>query len=428
MKRSFAFTKRCIVLSCLAILLSLAGSAQTIASSGPPDKSVDYDRLSRIDGLINDYIAKGWLNGVVTIVVKDNQVVQYKGYGYADKESRKPMRKDDLFRIASQTKAVVSVGLMTLYEEGKFFLDEPISDFIPAFKHPRLLDTFNAADSSYTTVPAKKEISFRDLLTHTSGLDYPGIGSEKMKAIYAKAGISPGLGDVHADLRERMEVLAGLPLVNQPGEKWTYSLSVDVIGDLIEIISGKDLETFLVERIFDPLGMKDTRFNIPAASADRLTKVYTEDSLHHIIPWSKDNFGVDPSYPLMRKRYFSGGAGLTSTAYDYAVFLQMLLNGGKYNGAQILSPRTVQMMTSGQLSFNFNGMNNFGLGFEIVGERAAAREPRNEGSFSWGGFFGTTYWADPKAKMVCLIMTQQTPNSHGELTKKVEQLIYQSLK
>jgi len=155
--------------------------------------------------------------------------------------------------------------------------------------------------------------------------------------------------------------------------------------------------------------------------------VYMEDSLHHIVRWTKERTTIDPDYPLKEKHYFSGGAGLTSTAYDYAVFLQTMLNGGVYNGVRILSPRTVQMMTSGQLTFLYNGVDNFGLGFGIVSELSGARGPLNAGSFYWGGFFGTTYWADPKAGLVCLIMTQENPNSHGDLGAKVEQLIYQSL-
>lgn len=409
------------------LITSLPGLSQTIDLTAS-DRTVDYTRLLRIDTLIDSYIAKGWVNGVVTIVVKDDRLIQYKAYGYADAEDKKPMHKDDLFRIASQTKALVSVGAMILYEEGKFTLDEPISDFIPAFRHMQVLDAFHKEDTTYTTVPAKREITFRDLLTHTSGLDYPGIGSEQMKAIYAKAGIPSGLGNIDMDLKERMEALARLPLVHQPGEKWTYGLSVDLLGCLVEIISGTNLEDYLAKKIFRPLGMKDTYFNVPAAKAGRLTAVYTEDSLHHIIRWDKHHFGVDPDYPLANKHYFSGGAGITSTAFDYAIFLEMMLNGGRYNDVQVLAPRTVQLMTSGEVPYLYNEMNNFGLGFEITSAQSAARDLRNEGTFSWGGYFGTTYWADPKAHMACLIMTQQTPNSHGDLAKKFEQLVYQSLK
>jgi CubicO group peptidase (beta-lactamase class C family) len=420
--------KRLLILcsSLLLFLLFFHAGAQTIETGGGPDAAVDYNRLARIDTLVKDYIDKGWINGVVTLVVHDHHVVQYKGYGWSDVESKKSMRKDDLFRIASQTKAIVSVAIMQLFEQGKLYLDEPVADFLPAFRQMTVLDHFNAADTTYTTVPAKRPITFRDLLTHTSGLDYPGIGSDAMKAIYVKAHIPSGLGVFEYDLKSKMEELAKLPLVHQPGEKWTYGLNVDVLGCLVEIISGMDLEQYVTAKIFRPLGMKDTYFNVPASKSDRLVVVYTEDSVHHIVRWTKEHTGVDPDYPLAHKHYFSGGAGLTSTAWDYAIFMQMMLNGGRYNGVQILAPRTVELMTSGQLSFMFNGMDNFGLGFGITSEQSAARGVRNAGSFSWGGYFGTTYWADPKAKLVCLVMTQQNPNSHADLEGKVEQVIYQS--
>lgn len=400
--------------------------AQTITTG--TDQHVDYSRLLRIDTLVNQYIQKGWVKDVVTLIIKDNRIIQYKGYGYSDPSGKKPMPKDALFRLASQTKAIVSVAAMTLYEEGKFTLDEPIADFIPEFRHPLVLDQFNERDSSYTSKPAGREITFRDLFTHTSGLDYPGIGSPSMKAIYAKAGISSGLGVVDEDLLGTVKRLAKLPLIHSPGEKWTYGLSVDVLGCLIQVISGMNLEDYIAEKIFEPLGMKDTYFNVPASKKSRLSIVYTEDSVGDLLLWDKNKTGIDPDYPLIKKYYFSGGAGLTGTAYDYAIFLQMMLNKGKYNGVQILAPRTVELMTSGQLDFTFDGIDNFGLGFDITSEKSAARNPRNVGSFAWGGFFGTTYWVDPKAKLICLIMTQQVPNSHEDLSKKFEQLVYQSLK
>jgi CubicO group peptidase (beta-lactamase class C family) len=208
---------------------------------------------------------------------------------------------------------------------------------------------------------------------------------------------------------------------------WRYGLNTDLLGCLIEQISGKSLEEFFRANIFQPLGMNDSYFNVPASKASRMATVYTEDSLDHIIPWSHTFRHIDPDYPAMNKHYFSGGAGLSSTAWDYAVFLQMLLNGGIYNGHRILSPRTVDMMTSNQLDFHFNGTDDFGLGFEITTEKSAHSGPKNTGSFAWGGYFGTIYWADPKEKMVCLIMTQQTPNSHGDLGNKITNMIYASL-
>ena len=414
-----------ILLSVFPLLLN----AQVIQTSGT-NNFVNYERLARIDNLINDYVKHEWVKGVVTIVVKDNQVVQYKGYGFADAETKKPMEKDELLRIASQTKAITATGIMILYEQGKLLLDERVADFIPEFKDPVVLDKFSPADSGYSTVPAKRDITIRDLLTHTSGIDYSGIGSENMRAIYAKAGISGGFNTAkkNQSLLDAMKLLAKLPLAHQPGEKWTYGLNFDLLGCLIEVISGMSLNDFLTRNIFEPMGMKDTYFNVPANKGNRLASVYTEDSLHHVIKWDKEQIKLDPDYPLVKKQYFSGGADLTSTVFDYASFLQMLLNGGAYNGHQILSPRTVEMMISNQLDFKFNGVSDFGLSFEIVSDKGAAKAPKNKGSFAWGGFWGTTYWADPKAHLVCLIMTQQTPNSHNELAGKFEAMVYASLK
>lgn len=402
--------------------------AQVINRSSKINPSVDYARLLRMDTLINNYVKNNWIKGVVTLIIKDNQLVQYKGYGYADAATKKPMTSDAIFRIMSQTKAITSIGIMMLYEQGKLLPDQPIGDFIPEFKNQAVLDKFNAADTTYTTVPAKRNVTIRDLLTHTSGIDYAAIGSDNMKAIYAKAGIPSGLGYFDADLLTQMKKLGKLPLAFQPGERFQYGLSTDVLGCLIEVISGQSLDDFFQKNIFEPLGMKDTYFNVPASKAYRLATVYTEDSLHHIIPWSHTFRHIDPDYPEMNKHYFSGGAGLSSTAFDYAIFLQMLLNGGIYNGKRILSPRTVEMITSNQLDFHYNGTNDFGLGFDLVTGKAANLGPRNKGTFSWGGYYGTTYWADPKAKLICLIMTQQTPNAHGDLANKITSIIYASLK
>ncbi len=427
MKKQFCFSY--FVLSIYAACICLPGFGQTIETNIKSSNNIDMGRLSRIDELVNSYINKNWLTGVVTLVIKDNQIVQYKGYGVADIDSKKPMANNTIFRIMSQTKAITSAGILILYEQGKLLLDEPIADFIPAFKNPVVLDKFTKGDTTYTTVPAKRDITFRDLLTHTSGIDYAAIGSPDMQAIYAKAGVPSGLGYFNANLLEKMNVLAKLPLKNQPGEKFLYGLNTDLLGCLIEVISGTTLDAFLKKNIFEPLGMNDTYFNVPASKAGRMAGVFTEDAQHNVIKWSHEFRNIDPDYPMMDKHYFSGGAGLSSTALDYGIFLQMLLNGGKYNGHQILAPRTVQMMTSGQLDFTIgaNG-DNFGLGFEITSAKAAARMPRNEGSFAWGGYYGTTYWADPKAHLICLIMTQQTPNSHGNLAQKFESIVYGSIK
>jgi CubicO group peptidase (beta-lactamase class C family) len=418
---------RTVVPLVFILLISTLGYSQTIQTN-TRNKSVDYEKLAKIDALVNEYINKKWLTGAVTIVIKDNQLVQHKGYGYADVATKKPMKNDAIFRIMSQTKAITSIGIMILYEQGKLLLDQAISDFIPEFKNPVVLDKFHPADTTYSTVPANGEITFRHLLTHTSGLDYTDIGSSEVAAIYTKHHIPSGLGYFDDNLLEKMRALGKLPLSFQPGAKWQYGLNSDLLGCLIEVISGMNLEDFLRKNLFDPLGMKDTYFNVPAAKANRLATVYTEDSLHNIIPWNHAFRRIDPDYPIMKKNYFSGGAGLSSTALDYAIFMQMLLNGGKYNGHQILSKRTVEMITSGQLNDGMFGDDAMGLGFGITSAKSAARGPRNTGSFSWGGYYGTTYWADPRANLVCLFLTQQNPNSHGDIESKFEVMVYSSLK
>lgn len=411
----------------LIIVSAFACQAQTtIKTNNTPDPSVDYKKIANIDTMMNGYVNRDWIKGVVTIVVKDGQVIQNKGYGFADAAAKKPMEANSIFRIASQTKAIVSTGILILYDQGKISLSDPVSKYLPGFAHQKVLDSLYA-DTTYSTVNANRAVTIRDLLTHTSGIDYPVIGTNKMKAIYAKANITPGMGDIHESLYDAMNRLGTLPLAFQPGTQWRYGLSIDVLGCIIEVVSKMNLEDFLRKNIFEPLGMNDTWFNLPKDKFNRLTTVYTEDSLHHIVPWTKA-LGVDPDYPKITKHYFSGGSGLSSTAMDYAVFLQMIMNGGSYNGKTILSKRTVAMMLHPQLDFHFDGTNDFGLGFEITSDKGSADGSRNKGSFSWGGYFGTIYWADPKEKLICLIMTQQTPNSHFNIFQKFEQLVYASLK
>jgi len=412
----------------IAFVLFISTSlAQVLSPLVTSSKNLDPVKLAQIDTLLNSYVKNNWLIGASTIIIKDNQVVYYKGHGFADRASKKPMDPNSIFRIMSQTKAITSLAVLQLFENGKLNLDQAVGDFIPTFYKQSVLKEFNAADTSYTTVPSKRNITIRDLLTHSSGIDYAGIGSEKMKTIYAKAGIPSGLGKINGTLLEHMKALGTLPLVHQPGEKFTYGLNSDLVGCIVEVVSGMPLEAYFNKYIFEPMGMRDTYFNVPASKANRLPTVYTEDSNKKIIEWGPTFRNIDPNYPLLGTIYFSGGAGLSSTAFDYAIFLQMILNGGKYNGKQIISPRTAELMLSPQLDFKYEGLNDFGLGFAITSEKAANLNARNKGSFSWGGYYGTTYWADPKEKLICLIMTQHTPNSHAGFQAKIENIIYGSL-
>lgn len=407
-------------------VIKAASFGQVLPFETVKSNKFDYTKLAQIDTLVTKYINNRWLIGSSVIIVKDNQVAYYKGFGYADEATKKAMPANAIYRIMSQTKAITSLAIMQLFEQGKINLDQNISTLIPSFKNPTVLKTYNPNDSSYTTTPAKREVTIRDLLTHTSGIDYTAIGTPKMSAIYSKAGIPSGLGDFNTSLLSQMKVLGSLPLLHEPGEKFTYGLNTDLLGCIVEIVSGLSLEAYCQKYIFDPLGMKDTYFNVPASKATRLPTVYTENDNNKIIEWSPTFRNINPNYPLMPKTYFSGGAGLSSTAYDYAIFLQMLLNGGKYNGKQIIAPRTAEIMTSPQLDFKFNGQDDFSLGFMITSEKSANLNFRNKGSFSWGGYYGTAYWADPKDQLIVLIMTQQNPNSHGELSSMIERIIYGS--
>jgi CubicO group peptidase (beta-lactamase class C family) len=405
--------------------------SQTVLVEAKPELvGMSTQLLNRIDKLVNEYVEKKWVAGAAAIVVKDGKIVYYKGIGFDDIDTRKPLQRDAIFRIASQTKAITSVAVMMLYEQGKFLLDDPISKYIPEFKNPKVLDKFNKEDSSYSTVPAKREITIRDLLTHTSGIGYAQIGTPEMNAIYAKAGIVGGIGVNKIVLADKMKILGGMPLFNQPGEKWTYGLNDDLLGYLIEVISGISFDVFLKKYIFEPLGMKDTYFYLPKEKYGRLAMLYTEDTTQHIVKaqeHSQINGDFYRDYPNMQGTYFSGGGGLSSTAYDYAIFMQMMINGGVYNGKRLLSRNTVRMMTMNQIGDIAFGDNKFGLGFAIVTEAGSAKSPAPAGTYSWGGMFSSSYWIDPKDKIVAQLFLQLFPNSHGDIHDKFKVLVYQAM-
>ena len=427
MKNKLSNMTKKLLLFIITLLTTVNVWSQVLLYPTVKSPQFDYSKLALIDAEVNKYVQNHWLVGSTVIIVKDNKVVYHKAFGYANEASKTPMPENAIYRIMSQTKAITSLAIMQLYEQGKINLDQKVSDFIPSFKNPTVLKDFNTADSSYTTIAAKREITIRDLLTHTSGIDYTDIGSKNMGAIYTKAGVPSGLGNFKESLLEKMTKLGTLPLVHQPGEKFTYGLNSDLLGCIVEIVSGTSLENYFQKNIFDPLGMKDTYFNVPAAKANRMPTVYTENEAKQIIEWSPTFRNLNPNYPLVPKTYFSGGAGLSSTAYDYAIFLQMILNQGKYNGKQIIAPRTAAIMISPQMDFKTNGNDDFSLGFSITSEKSARLNARNKGSFSWGGYYGTNYWADPVDHLVVLVMTQHTPNSHGDLTNKIERIIYGSM-
>jgi CubicO group peptidase (beta-lactamase class C family) len=390
-------------------------------------------RLARLDSGMSHWVKKKWVNGSVAFIARRGKIVFYKAYGYNDLDSKAPLPKNGIFRIASQTKAVTSVAAMMLWEEGKFSLEDPVSKYIPSFANQGVLATFNPKDTSYTTVPAKRPITIRDLLTHTSGLGYPAIGTPEANAIYAKYYVTGGVGVKGQKLSDAMSRLGSLPLMFQPGEKWMYGLNHDVLGYLIEIWSGMTLEEFFTKRIFRPLGMNDTYFNVPAAKASRLVNFFLEDSTG--IHKQDKVFGgfLDMNYPLQKTDYFSGGGGLSSTISDYAILMQLLLNGGVYNGVRLLAHNTVRMMTMnqiGDLNENIGGDNGdykWGLGFSIETKKGSRLNPSQAGSFGWGGVFSTAYWIDPKEDMIVLIYEQMWGPHVADTQKQFKPLVYQAI-
>ncbi len=427
---NYALMRKIVSFLFVISLLNVIFLQAQVLKPGLPDQNhFSAERLQRIDKLVQQYIDSNWIAGAIAIVAHDGHIVYHKAIGYDNKEKNKLLQKDAIWRIASQTKAVTSVAVMMLFEDGKILLDEPISKYIPEFKKPVVLDKFNKADSTYTTIPAKREITIRDLLTHTSGVGYAQIGSETMNAIYSKAGVVGGIGLKGGLLADNIKKLGSLPLVHQPGEKFTYGLNTDILGYLVEVVSGLSLDQFFRKNIFDPLGMKDTYFYIPKEKQNRLAMLHSDDKSKHVVNTDEVitvNGIFYRDYPILDGgSFYSGGGGLVSTAYDYAIFMQMLLNGGDYNGKHILSKNTIRLMTSSQT--NTLGI-TFGLGFQVVTDADAAKNTASTGTFSWGGMFASSYWIDPKEKIVAQFVLQHYPYSHGDLAEKFKVAVYQALK
>lgn len=412
----------------LSVIILTQAEAQNVkgltTASTPETAGFSSSRLSRIDRMIEEYVKNEQLAGAVALIARDGKIVYHKAFGYSDAEKKTVLKKDDIFRIASQSKAITSTAAMMLWEEGRFLLDDPVSKYIPEFKSPKILKTFNAADSTYQTVPAKSEITIRHLLTHTSGIDYAAIGSDEFKAIYAKAGIPSGIGNHEGTIADKMKTLASLPIKHEPGERWTYGLNHDVLGYLIEIWSGMPFDQFLKTRIFDPLGMQDTYFYLPKEKHNRLVALHHDKEVKTAKVKETIYDGVNAEYPKLAGTYFSGGAGLSSTIEDYAKFLQMFLNNGVFNGTRLLSRKTIELMMTDQLP---ELTNEYGLAFGLETTRNDYRSVVTSGSFSWGGAFNTQYWADPKEKLIGIIFTNVYNTRYGQTGERFKVLTYQAL-
>lgn len=424
----------------LAILLFLflaglgtvpAVYAQSLSRAQPEDVGLSSDRLERLSAVLDKYVEDGRLPGGVALVARRGKLVYLEAFGQRDLEVGAPMRDDTIFRIASQTKALVSVGVMILQEEGRLLISDPVGKYLPEFLKTTV--AVPKEEDGYEIVPAKRPITIRDLLTHTAGIGYYGfVAQDRWEA----AGIK---GWYFADRDEPIGVtvsrMAALPFDAQPGERWLYGYATDILGALIERVSGRTLDEFLRDRILMPLGMKDTHFYLPKSKRRRLATVYSATDSEGLK--RAPDIGSEVSqgaYLEGPRKSYSGGAGLLSTATDYARFLQMLLNGGELEGRRILSPKTVKLMTVAHVGEKKYAAEcrcreglGFGLGFYVLEESGNRGTPGSVGEFGWGGAYHSTYWVDPEEELVVVYFTQVIPAGNLDDHDKLRALVYQAL-
>jgi len=412
-----------------ALILATIASAQELPTAKPESVGLNPDRLDRISKTVQKDIDDKRIVGAVTLVMRHGQVAWFKAQGMQDREATKPMQPDTIFRICSMSKPITSAAVMILYEEGHFLLEDPISKYLPEFKNPKVLVKPANGGAPYT-IPATREITIRDLLRHTSGLTYSW--NEDLGPMYKQANVASGVLPYDGTIADSVERLAKLPLLFSPGDRWEYGLSVDVLGRLVEVVSGMPFDQFLRTRIFEPLGMKDTYFFIPDDKLNRLATAYTyypDKGLNRFpdTPITEGNFSYSADYPYRGpKKLFSGGAGLNSTAADYARFCQMMLQGGKLGNVRILSRKSVELMTHDQLG-RIPQDQAFGLGFGIEGVKSPLTELGTPGAYSWGGFFYTAFSIDPKEDMIVIFMGQLHPTGDLNLDGQVHELAYQAI-
>ena len=407
--------------------------AQGLPVGQPETLGFSPERLQRIDTLIAEAVEEAEIAGAVALIARRGRVAFLESYGMADIDDGEPMRTDTIFRIASMTKPITSLAVMMLYEEGHFFLSDPVSDFIPEFSAPRVLDSGSDGAAS---VAAEGEITIHQLLTHTSGISYTFISNPgaraRLAALYRDAGVSDGLSETDGRIADLSARLGGLPLLFEPGSAYAYGLSIDVLGHLVEVVSGMTLAAFFETRIFRPLGMNDTGFFLDDDAVQRLAALYTDadGGIREITDETmRDGYLVySATYHHGGPRtYYSGGAGLVSTVSDYARFLQMLLNGGELDGVRLVSPPTVAMMTRnsiGELSVG-PGV-KFGLGFGVVEDPGLTADPRSDGTYYWGGIFNTRFFVDPAEELIGVFMSQRIPGDAGRIRDRFVHAVYQA--
>jgi len=398
--------------------------AQPLQKVRPEVVGFSANRLARLDTLFDTYTAAGKLPGGVLTVTRNGRIAYQRAFGFRNIESGIAMSTNSLFRIASQSKAIVSVGAMILQEEGKLLISEPVSKYLPEFANTTV--AVSDENGGYEVVAAKRQITIRDLLTHTSGVGYGGgISADRWKAAEITGWY---FADRNEPIRETVRRMAALPFESQPGEKFVYGYSTDILGALVEVVSGMSLDEFLRDRIFRPLDMRDTHFYPPASKADRLATVYSATDTG-LVP------APDPGGMVGQGEYingprisFSAGSGLVSTATDYTRFLQMVLNGGILYDTRILSRKTIQHMLSNHTGELFLSPGQvFGLGFYINTDTGLRMQPGSDGQFGWGGAYHSTYWADPAEDLVVTYFTQILPASGLDDHAKIRVLVYQAI-
>jgi CubicO group peptidase (beta-lactamase class C family) len=408
----------------LAVLISVALPilAADLPRARPEIVGLSTERLGRIGEVMQKYVDEGRLGGAVTLVARAGKVAYLQAFGKLDPSTGAAMPIDAIFRIASQSKAVTSVAVMILFEEGKLLLGDPVSKYIPEFKNTTVaVPDASKKGPGYKIVPAKRAITIRDLLTHTAGISY---GDGPAKDLYKAAGLQGWfLADRPEPVGTYVKKLAGLPFDAQPGEKWVYGYNADILGYLVEVVSGMSLADFIRTRIAEPLSMSDTCFFLPEDKAFRLSAVYGigKDGKAERIGDPKEN-----AYVKGPRTCYAGGAGLLSTAEDYARFLLMLQSGGEWGGVHILSPKSVELMTADHVG-GLYGSQGFGLGFWVTKELGRNGDPGSVGAYGWGGAYHTTYWVDPAEKLVAVFMTQLMPATGSDAQGKFRALVYQSI-
>lgn len=409
-----------------SLLFLCHGFSQDLQTAAPDAVGMSSERLEFLDTNLKHYVDDGQLPGVVVLLARNNRIFYHKAFGYRDKESDSKLSKDALFRIASQTKAIISVAAMILQEEGKLNIKHAVSKYIPAFKETTV--AVPSEEEGYSIEKAKRQITIRDLLTHTSGIGYGyGVAEDAWK----KAEIQGWyFADRDEPILETVKRMAALPMDAHPGEKWVYGYSTDILGAVVELAASQPLNEFLKERIFTPLGMKDTHFYLPEEKKKRLATVYSyKDNRLERAPDPGHMVGQG-HYAIGPKKSFSGGAGLLSSAHDYAKFLQMMLNKGTLNGKRILSRKSVELMTVdhlGAIEYPWTNGMGFGLGFSTVENLGTRGSLGSEGEFGWGGAYHSSYWVDPKEELVVVYFTQVIPANGLDDHEKIRNLIYQAI-